>query len=81
MIYPTPSTWPLIVNTLLKQRPISGLGIHDLHLAATMLSNGVQRIYTFNARDFRGLEGIEVIIPPEPNPDQDAESAADPSEN
>lgn len=68
MICPTPGTWPLILDSLLKQRPVSGLDIHDLHLAATMLSNGVKRIYTFNTKDFEPLSDIEVLIPPEVEP-------------
>jgi len=48
MIFPTPATWPLLLDSLLKERPTAGLAIHDLHLAATMLSNGVKKIYTFN---------------------------------
>jgi predicted nucleic acid-binding protein len=74
MIYPIPGTWPLILESLLKQRPVSGLDIHDLHLAATMLSNGVKRIYTFNTKDFEPLADIEVLTPPEPEPEKDEPS-------
>ena len=45
----------------------NGLAIHDLHLAATILSNGVKKIYTFNTKHFSSLSEIEVILPPEPN--------------
>ncbi len=76
MIYPTSSTWPLILDTLLKQRPISGLGIHGLHLAATMLSNGVKKIYTFNARHFEALVDIEVLVPQEPEPESEQDTAS-----
>lgn len=63
MIYPIAATWPLMINSLLKQRPVTGLAIHDIHLAATMLSNGVNKIYTFNARDFKFFSELEVINP------------------
>ena len=66
VIHSTPATWPLILDSLLKQRPVSGAGIYDLQLAATMLSNGVTRIYTFNTKDFEPLSGIEVLNPSEP---------------
>ena len=73
MIFPTPATWPLLLDSLLKERPTAGLAIHDLHLAATMLSNGVKKIYTFNAKHFSSLSEIEAILPPEP------ESESEPS--
>lgn len=66
-IYPTPATWPTVLS-LLEQRPVTGQDIHDLHLAATMLSNGVTEIYTFNTEDFVSIPGIEVLTPPEPTP-------------
>jgi predicted nucleic acid-binding protein len=35
----------------------------DRALAATMLGNGVEKIYTLNDSDFRGFEEIEVLKP------------------
>ena len=61
-IYPTPTTWPILLS-LLGQHPVTGQDIHDLHLAATMLSNGIKRIYTFNSKDFEPIPGIEVLDP------------------
>jgi len=61
-IYPTPTTWPTILS-FLEQHPVTGQNIHDLHLAATMLSNGVTKIFTFNATDFEPIPGIEVLDP------------------
>ena len=51
---------------LLETHPVTGLDIHDLRLVATMLENGVTRIYTFNVRDFAPFSEIEVLTPPEP---------------
>ena len=79
MISPTPAPWPLLLDPLLKERPTSGLAIHDLHLAATMLSNGVKKIYTFNTRHFARFSDIEAIVPPEPEPLPDAPSAEEPT--
>lgn len=45
------------------QHPVTGQDIHDLHLAATMISNGIKKIYTFNAKDFEPIPGIEVLDP------------------
>ena len=61
-IYPTPTTWPTILS-LLEQHSVTGQDIHDLHLAATMLSNDVTKIYTFNTEDFASIPGIEVLDP------------------
>jgi len=61
-IYPTPETWPLLCS-LIEKTPVTGQDIHDLHLAATMLSNGIHKIYTFNVKDFEPLPGIEVLNP------------------
>lgn len=54
------------VLALLEAHPVTGLNIHDLHLVATMLENGVTRIYTFNVRHFAPFSEIEVLTPPEP---------------
>ena len=37
---------------LLRRRPVTGGDIFDLQILATMSVNGIERIYTFNARDF-----------------------------
>ena len=81
MIFPTPATWPLLLDSLLNQRPTAGLAIHDLHLAATMLSNGVKRIYTFNAKHFKPLSELEAIVPPDPEsePEPTPDPTVDPS--
>lgn len=67
LIYPGPKTveWFL---TLLERHPVSGPRVHDVHLAATMLDNGVRRIYTFNIKDFAPFSEIEALTPPEPAP-------------
>lgn len=62
-LLPTP---PDVVTRWLKlveHRPITGQKIFDTQLVATMLSNDVRRIYTFNTADFEIFEEIEVIQP------------------
>jgi hypothetical protein len=44
--------------------PVTGGRVFDLQLAATMLGNGVGRIYTYNTSDFEGLGTIDAIPPP-----------------
>ena len=52
--------------SLLERYAVTGPYIHDLRLVATMLENGVTRIYTFNVRDFAPFSEIDVLTPPEP---------------
>jgi predicted nucleic acid-binding protein len=48
---------------LLGSRSVKAGRIFDIFLAATMLDNGVQRIYTENVSDFQGIAGIDAINP------------------
>ena len=54
------------VRRLFNQHPVSGVHIFDLFLVATMLENGVTRIYTYNTKDFDIFSEIEILTPPEP---------------
>jgi uncharacterized protein len=48
---------------LLQRRPVTGSNVFDLQLVATMLANGIQRIYTFNTRDFEAFPELTVVVP------------------
>jgi toxin-antitoxin system PIN domain toxin len=48
---------------LLRRRPVIGGDVFDLQLVATMLANGVQRIYTFNTDDFEVFTELTVSTP------------------
>ncbi|HXV81131.1 MAG TPA: hypothetical protein VEG60_14735 [Candidatus Binatia bacterium] len=48
---------------LLGSRSVKAGRIFDIFLAATMLDNGVQRIYSENINDFQGIAGIDAINP------------------
>lgn len=61
-IYPGPQTIETTLS-LLKQYDIKRQQIFDLYLVATMLSNNVTRIYTFNQADFCKFKEIEVLEP------------------
>jgi predicted nucleic acid-binding protein len=48
---------------LLRSRPATGGAVFDLQLAAAMLANGVQRIYTYNTSDFESFKELAVVEP------------------
>ena len=48
---------------LLRRRPVTGGDVFDLQLAATMLANGVPRIYTFNTTDFERFSELVISTP------------------
>ena len=54
------------INTALyfaQERKIKGRKIFDLYLIATMLSNGVDTIYTANDKDFKIFKEIKAVNP------------------
>jgi hypothetical protein len=48
---------------LVERYPVTRGRVFAPQLAATMLGNGVTRIYTYNPPDFEMLEGVEVLTP------------------
>ncbi len=48
---------------LVRRKPVTGGMIFDLQLVATMLANGVRRIYTYNRSDFEMFAGLDVLTP------------------
>lgn len=48
---------------LLKRRPVTGAGVFDLQIVATMQANGISRIYTFNDGDFEVFPELIVVAP------------------
>jgi len=55
------ATW----MALLQRHPVTGRNVFDLQLVATMQGNGIQRIYTYNTRDFKVFPELMVITPPD----------------
>ena len=45
------------------ERKIKGRKIFDLYLVATMLSNGIETIYTANDKDFKDFSEIKAVNP------------------
>lgn len=48
---------------LVRQHPVTRGRIFDLQLIATMLGNGVTRIYTFDRSHFEPFEEIDAVLP------------------
>ncbi|MCK5250021.1 MAG: PIN domain-containing protein [Spirochaetaceae bacterium] len=48
---------------LIRSAGIHGKRIHDLNIAATMLSHGIRNLISFNPGDFSGIGDIEVRVP------------------
>lgn len=61
-IYPQEDTL-LHTIRLLKKYNLRKQRVFDAQLVATMLSNGVTKIYTFNQEDFSKFKEIEALIP------------------
>jgi len=50
-------------TALLRQHPVTGRKIFDVQLVATLLANGVKKLYTVNRVDFVPFAAIEVLTP------------------
>lgn len=64
-LLPVPFNVTELFLGLLAKYPCVGTVVFDAFLVATMLGNGVRRLYTYNSRDFGLFEGIEVLQPPQ----------------
>jgi predicted nucleic acid-binding protein len=53
-------------TALVRHHPVSGRKIFDVQLVATLLANGVRKLYTFNRTDFEPFAEIEVLTPVAP---------------
>jgi len=62
ILYPTQKSYELFLD-LLKKHQVEGLQIHDFEIASIGLSNGINRIATFNEKDFKAIEALEVYFP------------------
>lgn len=62
-LLPVPADVVVRWTELARRYPVTGSGIFDLQLVATMLGNGIRRIYTFDRSDFEPIQGIEVLVP------------------
>jgi predicted nucleic acid-binding protein len=58
----TPDVY-LAWRRLLVEHAVRGVQVHDARLVASMLAHGVEKILTFNTRDFARYTQIEAIHP------------------
>jgi toxin-antitoxin system PIN domain toxin len=63
VVLPAPASVVANWMQLLQRQPVTGGDIFDLQIVATMLANGIARIYTFNADDFKVFPGLTVVTP------------------
>ncbi len=59
-LYPGPDVMDIMLD-LLRSYEIKKQGVFDLQLVATMLSNNIKRIYTFNRGHFDKFVEIETL--------------------
>ncbi len=62
LLRPTTKTIELFLEQL-KNKSVKGARLFDLYLAATLISNGVNQLYTYNEKDFLGIEGFYIWKP------------------
>ena len=62
-IYPDRTALDRTIELLHHHLQVARQEIFDLFLVATMLANGVTRIYTYNQQHFTRFAGIEVLTP------------------
>ena len=48
---------------LVRRHPVTAGDVFDLQIVATMQTNGIQRIYTFNTVDFQAFPDRAVVVP------------------
>lgn len=51
------------VLVLVRAYRVTGASLFDFQIMATMLSNGITRVYTYNRPDFEKVREIEVLTP------------------
>lgn len=62
-LLPTPADIVKRWIDLARRFPVTRQHIFDVQIVATMLGNGVRRLYTFNRADFERFDQIEVLTP------------------
>jgi predicted nucleic acid-binding protein len=62
-LHPSTAILTRVLSLLASYPQVARQTIFDLFITATMLDNGVNRIYTFNEQDFSLFTDIEVLRP------------------
>ena len=50
-----------ILISLIEQYAFSSQKVHDLNIAATMMDNGINYLFTYNVRDFEKIQEIHLL--------------------
>ena len=59
ILYPTKGSFAIFEELLEKYRP-TGLKIHDYEIISIGLVNGINQIATFNSKDFKDIEEVNI---------------------
>ena len=62
-IHPSDDVVEQMLTLRRQYSQVKGPEVFDRHLVATMQSNGVRRIYTYNKQHFDRFQGIEILTP------------------
>lgn len=60
VLYPTEKTYSIFLNLLRKYRPI-GLQIHDFENISIGLANSINKVATFNKKDFERVRELKIF--------------------
>ena len=60
VIFPIVNIKEIFFSLILKIKP-KAQAVHDIFLAATLLSNGVKTLITENSSDFKEVEGLRAM--------------------
>ncbi|TSC85251.1 MAG: Ribonuclease VapC [Microgenomates group bacterium Gr01-1014_16] len=60
LVFPNIYTGRVFLKLIEETKPV-GQRIHDIFLAATLISNGVETLLTENVKDFAGTAGLKVM--------------------
>ncbi|MHB9012883.1 MAG: type II toxin-antitoxin system VapC family toxin [Ignavibacteriaceae bacterium] len=59
VLYPTEKSYSIFLNLLQKYRP-AGLQIHDFEIISIGLANSINKVATFNKKDFEKVRELEI---------------------
>ena len=62
-VLPVPADVVSRWTQLVGQHGVLGQKVFDVQLVATMMANGVNKIYSFNTGDFQVFPGIQAVVP------------------
>ena len=59
VLYPSSHSCSFLLDLLKKYQPV-GLQVHDFEIASIGLASGINQIATFNHKDFKAIEEIQI---------------------